>query len=113
MPSDALATQMWVASSPWTKKATALPSGDQVALETRAPGGTWTGRFEPSAAEMIWMPTLVRMVSYRARLALKSTNTPPSSWKGFENVFIGTGPSPISFTNHFLSRLASLNEMLR
>ena len=66
----------------------ALPSGDQVAFDTRAPAGIWIGRFVPSAAEMIWMPMLLRMVSARARLALKSTNTPPSSWNGFENVFI-------------------------
>ena len=32
-------------------------------------------------------------------------NTPPSSWNGFENVFISTGPSPISSRNHFLSGL--------
>ena len=49
------------------------------------------------------MPTLLRTVSGRARLALKSMNTPPSSWNGFENVAITTGPSPISSRNHFLS----------
>ena len=38
--------------------------------------------------------------------ALKSMKTPPSSWNGFEKVFITTGPSPISSRNHFLSGLA-------
>ena len=59
------------------------------------------------------MPTLFRVVSARARFALKSTKTPPSSWNGFENVFIRTGPSPISSTNHFLSGLALVSEMFR
>ena len=51
------------------------------------------------------MPTLLRTVSARARFALKSMNTPPSSWNGFEKVFMTTGPSPISSRNHFLSGL--------
>src|SRR5262245_19036648 len=88
-------------------------SGDHVAFDTRAPGGTWIGFFEPSAAEMIWRPALLRIVSERARFALKSTKTPPSSWNGFENVFIGTGPSPISSRNHFLSGLALVSETFR
>ena len=67
----------------------------------------------PSAAEMIWMPTLLRTVSGRARFALKSMNRPPSSWNGFENVFITTGPSPISSTNHFLSGLALVSVTFR
>ena len=82
-----------------------MPSGDQVAFEMRAPGGMAMAFLVPSAAEMTWMPMLVRLVSDRARLALKSTKTPPSSWNGFENVFISTGPSPISSRNHFLSAL--------
>jgi hypothetical protein len=45
-------------------------SGDHVAFETRTPGGIWICRFEPSAAERIWIPTLLRMVNARARLAL-------------------------------------------
>ena len=65
-----------------------LPSGDHVAFETRAPAGTWIGFFEPSVAEISWMPTLLRIVSARARFALKSMKTPPSSWNGFEKVFI-------------------------
>ena len=32
-------------------------------------------------------------------------NTPPSSWNGFENVAIGTGPSPTWLRYHFLSGL--------
>ena len=90
-----------------------LPSGDQVALETRAFGGTWMTFLVPPAAAMIWMPVLLRMVRARARFALKSMNTPPSSWNGFENTFIGTGPSPISSRNHALSRLALARVSLR
>src|SRR5215204_1434966 len=97
---------MCVASSPWTKKAIAVPSGDQVTFETRAPAGNWIGLRDPSAAEINWMPTLLRMVSVRERFALKSMNTPPSSWNGLENVFMTTAPSPISSMNHFLSGLA-------
>ena len=41
----------------------------------------------------------------RARFALKSMKTPPSSWNGLEKVFMGTGPSPIVSRNHFLSGL--------
>ena len=59
------------------------------------------------------MPMPLRIVRARTRFALKSTKTPPSSWYGFENVFIGTGPSPISSTNHFLSGLMFVRETLR
>ena len=76
--------QMCVASSEWTRYATAVPSGVKRALETRAPCGIATGFFEPSAAERSWMPTLLRSVNARARFALKSMNTPPSSSNGFE-----------------------------
>ena len=88
-------------------------SGDQVAFDTRAPAGSWIGVFEPSAAEMIWMPTLLRTVSGRARFALKSTNRPPSSWNGFENMAIVTGPSPIPSRNHFLSGLGLVRATFR
>ena len=102
--------QMCVASSVCTRYATALPSGDQVAFDTRALGGIATGFFVPSAADTTWMPTLllpsvVLTVSERTRLALKSMNTPPSSWNGFAKVDMTTGPSPIMFRNHFLSGL--------
>ena len=63
--------QMCVAASVCTKYATALLSGDQVAFETRAPAGICSVFFEPSAAEMIWIPTLLRIVSARARFALE------------------------------------------
>ena len=49
------------------------------------------------------MPMLLLMVNVRDRLALKSMNSPPSSSKGLEKVFITTGPSPIMLRNHFLS----------
>ena len=45
-------------------------SGDHVAFEARAPAGTWMTFFEPSAAKISWMPTLLRMVSALARFAL-------------------------------------------
>jgi hypothetical protein len=73
------AYQMCVASSPCTKNARPALSGDHVAFETRAPAGSCTWRLAPSMAEITWMPTLFRIVSARARLALKSTKTPPSS----------------------------------
>ncbi len=97
--------QMCVASSVCTRYATALPSGDQVAFDTRAFGGIATTFFVPSAADTTWMPTLLLIVSERTRLALKSMNTPPSSWNGFAKVDITTGPSPIMLRNHFLSGL--------
>ncbi len=90
-----------------------MPVGDQVAFEMRAPGGIAIGFRVPSVAEMIWMPMFVRVVSDRARLAAKSMNTPPSSWYGLENVFIRTGPSPISSRNHCLSAFALVRLMLR
>ena len=71
--------QMCVAASVCTKYATALLSGDQIAFEMRAPAGICSVFFEPSAAEMIWIPTLLRIVSARARFAPKSMKTPPSS----------------------------------
>ena len=40
LPLATSANQMWVASSPWTKKATPELSGDHVAFETRAPAGS-------------------------------------------------------------------------
>ena len=40
------------------------------AFDTRAPAGTWMAFFVPSAAETSWMPTLLRIVSARARFAL-------------------------------------------
>ena len=89
------------------------PSGDHVAFETRTPAGIWIGFFDPSAAEMTWRPALLRIVSGRARFAWKSTNRPPSSWNGFENTAIVTGPSPISSRNHFLSGLALVSATLR
>ena len=97
--------QMCVASSVWTKYATALPSGDQAAFDTRAFGGVASVFLVPSAADTIWRPTPLLTVSGRARLALKSTNRPPSSWNGFEKVAITTGPSPTWLRNHFLSGL--------
>ena len=90
-----------------------LPSGDHAAFETRAPAGSWIAFFVPSAAEMTWMPMLLRTVSGRARFALKSMNRPPSSWNGFEKVFIRTGPSPISSRNHFLSGLGLVSVTFR
>ena len=103
--------QMCVASSVCTRYATALPSGDHVAFDTRAFGGIATGFFVPSAADTTWRPTLLLTVSERTRLALKSMNTPPSSWNGLANVDITTGPSPIMFRNHFLSGLRFESEM--
>jgi hypothetical protein len=53
LPVAASASQICVASSVWTRNAMLALSGDQVAFETRAPGGVWIGFFEPSAAEII------------------------------------------------------------
>ena len=75
----ASATQMWVASSVCTKNAIVALSGDQVAFVTRPPCGIWIGFLDPSVAEISCSATLLRTVSARTRLALKSTNRPPSS----------------------------------
>ena len=70
LPVATSAIQMCVASSVWTRYATLALSGDQTAFETRAPAGIWMAFFEPSAAEINWIPMLLRTVSARARLAL-------------------------------------------
>ena len=70
LPVATSAIQMWVASSVCARYATLVLSGDQAAFDTRAPAGIWMAFFAPSAAEMSWMPTLLRIVSARARFAL-------------------------------------------
>ena len=82
-----------------------MPSGVQRAPVTRTFGGVSSFLREPSAAEITWMPMVLRSVTERSRFALKSMNTPPSSSNGFEKIVIGTGPSPISSRNHCLSGL--------
>ena len=79
-----------------------MPSGVQRAPVTRTLGGVFSFLREPSAAEITWMPIVLRSVTERRRFALKSMNTPPSSSNGFEKIVIGTGPSPISSRNHCL-----------
>jgi hypothetical protein len=74
-------------------------------LVTRTPAGVFTVFRVPSVADTIWRPIVLRRVSARCRLARVSMKTPPSSSKGFEKMVIGTGPSPMSSRNHFLSGL--------
>ena len=55
-----------------------LPSGDHVAPLTSAPFGVSIVRVAPVVGSMSVSPTLPRVVSARARFALKSISTPPS-----------------------------------
>ncbi len=70
LPEATSANQMCVASSPCTKNAMPLLSGDHVAFDTRVPAARAIGFFVPSLAEISWMPVLLRMVRARARFAL-------------------------------------------
>ena len=90
----------------WTKIGDARAVGRPVAFEIRAPGGNWIGAFEPSAAEMKLDADVVADGQRPCAVRLVVDEHTASSWKGLENVFIGTGPSPISSRNHFLSGLS-------
>ena len=113
LPVAASATQRWLPSGVCPKKATLFPSGLQIASEIRSPAGNPTVVLDPSSAEINSNPALLRIVRVRFRLARKSTNRPPSSWNGFENTSIVTGPSPSSLMNQVRSELISVKATFR
>ena len=77
LPVAASATYTRDASSKFAMYATRLPSGDHFGLDTLAPFGVSMARRVPVAASMSASPDAPRVVSARARFALKSTWSPP------------------------------------